>query len=103
MSIEKQLKTQKGIKAMEKYEGDYYLGFDVGTESVGYAVTDESYHVLDFRKRAMWGSRLFDAAQTAEGRRVLRTNRRRLSRRKWRTELLQELFAEEICKVDSGF
>jgi len=89
--------------AMGSYEGKYYLGLDVGTDSVGYAVTDEEYHVLDFRKRAMWGSRLFEAANTAEGRRVLRTNRRRLQRRKWRIELLQELFAEEIGKVDSGF
>lgn len=88
---------------MKGYEGIYYLGLDVGTDSVGYAVTDEHYHVLDFRGRAMWGSRLFDAANTAEARRMMRTNRRRLQRRKWRIELLQELFSEEICKVDPGF
>lgn len=88
---------------MGSYEGAYYIGFDIGTDSVGYAVTDEQYHILDFRRRAMWGSRLFEAANTAESRRVMRTNRRRLQRRKWRIELLQELFAEEICKVDSGF
>ena len=88
---------------MGKYEGEYYLGLDVGTDSVGYAVTDESYKVLNFRGRAMWGSRLFDPAVTAESRRMMRTNRRRLHRRKWRIELLQELFAEEICKADPGF
>lgn len=88
---------------MGRYEGEYYLGLDVGTDSVGYAVTDENYHVLDFRGRAMWGSRLFEAAQTAEARRMMRTNRRRLHRRRWRIELLQELFAEEICKADPGF
>ena len=88
---------------MGTYEGTYYLGLDVGTDSVGYAVTDENYHVLDFRGRAMWGSRLFEEAHTAEARRVARTNRRRLQRRKWRIELLQELFSEEICKVDPGF
>lgn len=88
---------------MKTYEGDYYLGFDVGTDSVGYAVTDEFYHVLDFRGKAMWGCRLFDAAETAEKRRMMRTNRRRLQRRRWRIELLQELFSEEICKVDPGF
>ncbi|HJA11499.1 MAG TPA: type II CRISPR RNA-guided endonuclease Cas9, partial [Candidatus Mediterraneibacter merdipullorum] len=88
---------------MGRYEGEYYLGLDVGTDSVGYAVTDKAYHVLDFRGRAMWGSRLFEAAETAENRRLFRTNRRRLQRRKWRIELLQELFSEEICKVDPGF
>ncbi len=88
---------------MAKYHEEYYLGLDVGTDSVGYAVTDEEYHVLDFHGRAMWGSRLFEAAETAESRRMMRTNRRRLQRRRWRIELLQELFAEEIYKVDLGF
>ncbi len=88
---------------MANYGGEYYLGIDVGTDSVGYAVTDEQYHVLNFRGRAMWGTRLFDAAQTAESRRLMRTNRRRLQRKRWRIELLQELFAEEICKIDPGF
>lgn len=88
---------------MANYGGEYYLGIDVGTDSVGYAVTDEQYHVLNFRGRAMWGTRLFDTAQTAESRRLMRTNRRRLQRKRWRIELLQELFAEEICKIDPGF
>lgn len=88
---------------MKTTKKDYYLGFDIGTSSVGYAVTDESYHVLKFNGKSMWGSRLFDEAQTAQARRTFRTNRRRLQRRRQRLELLQELFAEEICKVDSGF
>lgn len=88
---------------MKNEKKDYYLGFDIGTSSVGYAVTDESYHVLKFNGKSMWGSRLFDEAQTAQARRTFRTNRRRLQRRRQRLELLQELFAEEICKVDSGF
>lgn len=29
-------------------EQDYYLGLDIGTESVGYAVTDENYNILKF-------------------------------------------------------
>lgn len=86
-----------------QYKGNYYLGLDVGTDSVGYAVTDEAYRILDFRGRKMWGIRLFDEANTAEARRIMRTARRRIYRRKWRIELLQELFAEEICKKDAGF
>lgn len=88
---------------MKKYEGNYYLGLDIGTNSVGYAVTDENYNVLKFKKKSMWGSRLFDEADSAEARRIFRANRRRIGRRKWRIELLQDIFAEEICKIDPGF
>ncbi|MDU5106304.1 type II CRISPR RNA-guided endonuclease Cas9 [Clostridium sp.] len=82
---------------------DYFLGLDIGTESVGYAVTNDEYKVLKFNGKSMWGSRLFDEASTAEDRRVFRCNSRRVKRRRWRLELLQDLFAEEISKVDMGF
>ena len=88
---------------MKKTREDYYLGVDIGTNSVGWAVTDENYRLVRFNGKTMWGSRLFDEAQTAEKRRLSRTLRRRLQRRRWRIELLQELFSEEICKVDPGF
>ena len=48
---------------------DYYIGLDCGTESVGFAVTDTSYKVLKFNGKSMWGSHLFDEAQTAAERR----------------------------------
>lgn len=82
---------------------NYYLGFDIGTNSVGWAVTDENYRIQKFNGKLMWGSRLFDEADTAQERRMHRTLRRRLQRRRWRINLLQELFAEEISKVDMGF
>ena len=82
---------------------DYFLGLDIGTESVGYAVTNDKYKVLKFNGKSMWGNRLFDEASTAEDRRVFRCNSRRVQRRRWRLGLLQELFAEEISKVDMGF
>ncbi len=82
---------------------EYYLGLDIGTNSVGWAVTDLNYKVLRFNKKSMWGARLFKEASTAEDRRKHRSARRRLKRRKQRIKLLQELFAEEISKVDQGF
>lgn len=82
---------------------DYYLGFDIGTNSVGWAVTDLQYKLLRFNKKDMWGSRLFEEAKTAKDRRVLRNSRRRLERRKRRLKLLEELFMNEISKVDSTF
>ena len=82
---------------------DYYLGFDIGTNSVGWCVTDLNYNVLRFNKKDMWGSRLFDEAKTAAERRVQRNSRRRLKRRKWRLNLLEEIFSNEILRVDSNF
>ena len=82
---------------------DYYVGLDIGTSSVGWAVTDESYNVLKFNSKKMWGVRLFDDAKTAEERRAFRGARRRLDRKKERINLLQEFFAEEISKIDPNF
>ena len=81
----------------------YYIGLDMGTSSVGWAVTDASYNVVKKHGKALWGVRLFEEAQTAADRRLHRTARRRIQRRKQRLALLQELFAKEICKVDPGF
>ena len=81
----------------------YYLGLDIGTNSVGWAVTDENYNLCKYVGKRMWGIRLFEAADTAAERRMKRSNRRRLSRKKQRIDLLQELFSEEIVKKDPTF
>ena len=86
-----------------KYAGDYYLGLDMGSSSVGWAVTTPSYDVVRRSGKALWGVRLFDEAKTAAERRQQRTARRRLERRSKRLDLLQELFADEIAKVDPAF
>lgn len=82
---------------------EYYIGLDIGTASVGWAVTDESYNIPKFNGKKMWGVRLFEDAKTAEERRTQRGSRRRLNRRKERINLLQDLFATEISKVDTNF
>lgn len=81
----------------------YYLGLDIGTNSVGWAVTDENYNLYKYAGKRMWGIRLFESANTAEERRGKRSNRRRLSRKKQRIDLLQELFMKEILKIDPTF
>ena len=83
--------------------GSYYLGLDVGTNSVGWAVTDHDYDLHKFKGNAMWGARLFDEAKDASERRTSRTNRRRLARRNQRLLLLELLFSEEIAKIDPSF
>lgn len=87
----------------DNVKGTYYLGLDVGTNSVGWAVTDREYNLLKCKGNAMWGARLFDEAQDASARRTSRTNRRRLARRNQRLLLLETLFSEEIAKVDPTF
>ena len=89
--------------ALKLNQGDYYVGLDVGTNSVGWAVTDEDYNVLKFKGQAMWGVRMFDEAHDASKRRIARGNRRRLARRNQRLMLLELLFAEEIAKIDPHF
>ncbi len=36
------------MKNANKVTGKYYLGFDIGTNSVGWAVTDENYNLCKF-------------------------------------------------------
>lgn len=87
---------------MRKYK-DYYVGLDIGTNSVGWAATDEEYNLMKFNGKDMWGARLFDEGKKADERRMHRANRRRIARKRKRVELLQDLFAEEIEKVDPEF
>ena len=41
---------------------NYYLGLDMGTSSVGWAVTDDKYQLLRKKGKDMWGIREFDEA-----------------------------------------
>ena len=81
----------------------YYLGIDMGTSSVGWAVTDKNYQLLRKKGKDMWGVRLFDEAESAQGRRTHRISRRRREREVARIGLVKEYFADAIHKVDSGF
>ncbi len=86
-----------------KNDMGYYLGLDIGTDSVGYAVTDERYKLIKFKGEPMWGSHLFDSAKQCSERRGFRTARRRLDRRQQRVALVDEIFAPEVVKVDPNF
>ncbi|OAN17545.1 type II CRISPR RNA-guided endonuclease Cas9 [Streptococcus sp. CCUG 49591] len=93
----------------------YSIGLDIGTNSVGWAVITDDYKVPSkkmkvlgntdkhFIKKNLIGALLFDEGTTAEDRRLKRTARRRYTRRKNRLRYLQEIFSEEMSKVDSSF
>ena len=86
-----------------KNSKNIYLGLDIGTDSIGYAVTNKAYELLKFKGEPMWGATLFESAKDASERRAFRIGRRRLDRRQARVNLLNELFAKEICKIDPKF
>lgn len=101
---------------------NYSIGLDIGTSSVGWAVIDsDNYEVLKgnvkryehnlitgegrikSKKKALWGVRLFEEAQPAVSRRNSRNMRRRYARRRKRIKLLQDIFRNEINRVDDQF
>lgn len=81
----------------------YYLGLDIGTDSVGYAASGKNYALLKYKQEPVWGVTTFEAASLAQERRAFRTARRRLDRRQQRVQLLSELFVPEICRIDRDF
>ncbi|MCH5344270.1 MAG: type II CRISPR RNA-guided endonuclease Cas9 [Acetatifactor sp.] len=87
---------------MEKVQ-KYYLGLDMGTNSVGWAVTDDNYRLLRAKGKNLWGVRLFDEAQTSAERRSFRIARRRRQREVARLGMLRELFSKAIDEIDPGF
>ena len=101
---------------------EYSIGLDIGTSSVGWSVIDSNtYKVIkkntlvnhynlntseetkEIKEKALWGVRLFEEAETAVNRRMARSTRRRYDRRRKRIKLLQEIFKNEINKVDNEF
>ena len=88
---------------LRNIEGEYNIGLDMGTNSVGWAVTDSAGDLLHFKKQPTWGSRLFDEGKTAADARIPRSQRRRIVRRRWRLNLLQKMFEDEVAKVDPEF
>lgn len=80
-----------------------FVGLDVGTDSVGWAATDQDFNLLRLKGKTAWGARLFSAANSAKDRRGFRTSGRRLARRKERVRLLNTLFDPLISKKDPTF
>ena len=86
---------------MEKQE--YYLGLDMGTGSVGWAVTNTKYELLRKKGKDMWGIREFETADSAADRRTHRVDRRRRQRQVARLGLLKSYFGDAIDKIDPNF
>ena len=88
---------------MKNTNEKYYIGLDIGTSSVGWAVTDTEYNLLRGKGKDMWGVRLFDEAETSKDRRGARTARRRTNREKQRVAYLREVFRPAVEEKDPSF
>ncbi len=87
----------------ENKDNKYYVGLDLGTSSVGWAVTDTNYRLKRAKGKTLWGARLFEEAKNAADRRTSRSARRRLHRTHARLKLLEMLFSPEMSKIDPDF
>lgn len=81
----------------------YHIGLDIGTSSIGWAVTGDDFKIKRKKGKNLIGTRLFKEGNTAAERRGFRTQRRRLNRRKWRLKLLEEIFDPYMAEVDEYF
>lgn len=85
----------------------YSIGLDIGVASVGFSVIDENYKLI--RKthngvtKNLWGSRLFNQADTAKKRRIYRSTRRRYNKRRERIRQLRYLMNDMVLNVDPTF
>lgn len=103
-----------------KMSKEYTIGLDIGTNSVGWAVIDDEFELIKKKRKVstfqngkiietknnrtnFWGVRLFEEGHVAADRRIKRTARRRLARRKWRLTQLQKMFYEPLQTLDANF
>ena len=89
-------------KKLQKYQ-EYNIGLDIGTNSVGWAVTDLENNILKYKNKNMWGARLFEEGNTAAETRIFRGTRRRRQRRKERVNILQSLLLDDVEKEYPNF
>ena len=82
---------------------DYYVGLDMGTGSLGGAVTDTQYHLLKVKGKDFWFVREYETAKPQLDRRTHRIAKRRLQRHKARIGLIRSYFAEDVLKHDPLF
>ncbi len=82
---------------------NYFIGLDIGTDSVGAAAIDERYYPLKYKGEPIMVSHLFDAAKQCAERRGFRTARRRLDRKQQRVALVDEIFAPQVGLIDPHF
>lgn len=82
---------------------EYNIGLDIGVGSVGWAITDKNGELIKRQNKNLWGSRIFNEANTATKRRMFRSTRRRIERRKERINMLQSLLLDDMEQLYPNF
>ncbi len=82
---------------------NYYIGLDLGTSTIGWAVVDEDLRLIRKNGINLWGVRLFDSANSAKERRLHRRQRRTYNKRSWRLQLLKQELHDYVLKEDPDF
>ena len=82
---------------------EYYLGLDLGSGSVGWAVTDREHALPEVNGHPAWGVNLFDEGRPEKERGRYRRMRRCYSRRHERLKVLRGIFRTEMNRVDPDF
>ncbi len=82
---------------------EYNIGLDIGSSSIGFTAINDDNQVIRAKGKNVIGVRLFDEGKPASERRGFRATRRRLNRRKWRLNLLREIFEPYIYPIDRSF
>ena len=93
--IEEVLSIGRGGKIM-----NYFVGLDIGTESVGWAVTDEGYAILKKNGHALWGVRQFRKRKRRKNAGYIALQGGDCSAGSRRLAMLRDIFAPEIAQVD---
>lgn len=88
---------------MMKKNNDYIVGLSLEPDAVGFAAIDKKNKLISLKGKNVIGVTTFQEGQTAEERRTSRSARRLNHRKKRRIKFLEEIFAEEMAKVDPGF
>ena len=73
------------VRKYKELQQKYYLGLDMGTSSLGWAITDERYHLLRAKGKDMWGVRLL--------------MRQTLQQKEEQKELLEEDYKEKKLEL----
>lgn len=81
----------------------YYVGLDIGTASLGGAVTDNKYNIIRTKGKDFWFVNEFDTADSAEARRTKRISRRALNRKQVRNGYIKNYFSDALDKEDTTF
>ena len=84
-------------------KADYYVGLDMGTGSLGVAVTDPQYHLLKVKGKDFWFVREYETAHPQLERRTHRISKRRLQRHQVRIGLIRSYFADDVLEHDPLF